>query len=437
VSEHLTKEEVRAYKERAIAPAQLISLDKHVAACAECRRVLSAASGEAGFSALVEELKAEPASEHLAYEQLAAYADGAMEAVDAEIAESHLAVCAHCELQLSDLQVFKDEIKAGLGREYRPPAEMVAAKGRQSLFASLGSLFSFNSRAWAAALGAVVLVASGLLIWLAVRSGQSNSTQPVVQSDTHPAPQSSPQETSGLTPTPEPSPAATPQVLLALKDGSRQVALDERGNLTGLDELPPAYRQMIKAALSTQQAASASALTGLRGRNGSLRGGANNRNGFGPLDPVGIVVLTMRPVLRWARLDGATYYTVSIYDANFNPVATSPELSGTTWTVSSALGRGQIYSWQVTAIRDGQEVKAPVPPAAESKFKVLDAARAAELSRARQNFAGSHLTLGVLYAEAGLLDEAEREFLILLRENPQSKVAQNLLQSVRAQRRGR
>lgn len=436
MSEHLTERQVNNYRERTISPAELIVLDRHVAACARCRSTLNLTPPETQIRALAEELNSE--SEHISYEQLAAYVDGEMEPVEQEATESHLAVCSDCELLLSDLHLFKNEVKAELGKEYLPPTERVAPRRRSSFYESLSALFVFNSRAWAAALGVVALLTVGLIIWLASRSNQSRVAQPeVVQSGAPPAPEASPQVNGNPAATPEPQPEATPHILLALKDGSKEVTLDERGTLTGLEDLPPAYRQMIKTALSTQRVSDASALAGLRGKTGTLRGDAGDSSGFGPLNPLGIVTLTTRPAFSWTRLEGATHYSVSIYDANSNPVASSPKLSGTSWTVQSALKRGQIYSWQVTAIKEGEEIKAPVPPAAEARFKVLDEGRASELNSARRSFPSSHLTLGLLYAQAGLLDEAEREFLLLLRANPQSKVAQNLLQSVRAQRRGR
>jgi hypothetical protein len=57
------------------------------------------------------------------------------------------------------------------------------------------------------------------------------------------------------------------------------------------------------------------------------------------------------------------------------------------------------------------------------------------LAAAKNETAGSHLTLGGLYAQAGLLDDAERELQLLLRANPQSALAQKLLRGVRAKRR--
>jgi hypothetical protein len=41
------------------------------------------------------------------------------------------------------------------------------------------------------------------------------------------------------------------------------------------------------------------------------------------------------------------------------------------------------------------------------------------------------LTLGVLYAEQGLLEEAQAQFEKLLRNNPTSNTAKKLLQDVR------
>jgi hypothetical protein len=65
---------------------------------------------------------------------------------------------------------------------------------------------------------------------------------------------------------------------------------------------------------------------------------------------------------------------------------------------------------------------------------ILDQAKANELAEAKNASAGSHLTLGILYAQAGLLDDAERELQALLRANPQSSLAQKLLRSVKAKR---
>lgn len=156
---------------------------------------------------------------------------------------------------------------------------------------------------------------------------------------------------------------------------------------------------------------------------------------FSVLDPAGSVLLTDRPTFRWSELEGATGYVVEVYDAGFNLVASSPRLDARTWSAPQTLARGKVYSWQVTAFKDGQEIKSPRPPAPQARFRILDRAKADELARARRAYPSSHLTLGLLYARAGLLKEAEQELRLLQRANPDSEIARGLLRQVQALRR--
>ena len=84
-------------------------------------------------------------------------------------------------------------------------------------------------------------------------------------------------------------------------------------------------------------------------------------NTFGLLGPSGIVVATDHPKLRWQALAGATSYTVSVFDADFNLVTRGAPQTATQWT-SPRLRRGMIYSWEVVAVRNGEEVRSPVAP---------------------------------------------------------------------------
>ncbi len=86
-------------------------------------------------------------------------------------------------------------------------------------------------------------------------------------------------------------------------------------------------------------------------------------------------------------------------------------------------------------MKEGQEITSPRPPAPQAKFRVLDLARANEISKARRAYGSSHLVLGLLYAESGLLKEAEQELRALQKTNPDSELARNLLRQVQALRR--
>ncbi|MBO0721587.1 MAG: hypothetical protein J2P41_12240, partial [Blastocatellia bacterium] len=152
---------------------------------------------------------------------------------------------------------------------------------------------------------------------------------------------------------------------------------------------------------------------------------------FSLIEPVRTVTLSEQPILRWARLQGATSYVVEIYDENFDPVASSPRLSEPKWQPPQALKRGASYYWQVKAIKEGKESVSPAPPAPPAKFRIVDEAKARELERARRSYGSSHLLLGLIYAESGLLDEAEAEFRTLQKSNPDSAIPDRLLHQVR------
>jgi hypothetical protein len=154
----------------------------------------------------------------------------------------------------------------------------------------------------------------------------------------------------------------------------------------------------------------------------------NQTDQFSVIEPVGRVLLTDKPAFQWSPLDGATGYVVEVYDEQFRPVASSPQVNSSSWITK--LPRGNVYSWQVKAFKDGQEITAPRPPAPEARFRVVDQAKANELAQARRAYGSSHLTLALLYADAGLLKEAEQELRLFLKTNPNSELAARLLRQV-------
>jgi hypothetical protein len=211
--------------------------------------------------------------------------------------------------------------------------------------------------------------------------------------------------------------------------------LNREGKLSGVDNLPPAYQRMVKALLTNQRLAKSPLLAGLNRPSSSLMGGDEQGNKFSVTEPVGRVVLSDRPTFRWSHLDGTTGYVVEVYDKKFNLAAASSQLTVNSWTVPQPLKRGGIYSWQVKAIKDGQESRSPRPPTPQAKFRILDLAKVNELEQARRAYASSHLALGLLYVQAGLLDEAEQEFRALRKFNPDSALVEGLLSQVKKLRR--
>ena len=269
-----------------------------------------------------------------------------------------------------------------------------------------------------------------MLAWLVWRTPRENAPEVVVVVTPTPTPV--------LQPSPSPEPPLQPPtapVVAQLNDGAGVLSLDKEGKLSGADALPPAYQDRVKQALTSQRIERSSQLQGLTRPSSSLMGADNQSREFSVVDPVGSVLLTDRPAFRWSAMEGATGYVVEVYDNQFKLAASSPQLTNRSWTATESLPRGKVYSWQVKAIKDDQEFTSPRPPAPQAKFRILDQSKASEIARAKRAHGSSHLTLGLLYADAGLLQEAEQQFRLLLRANPNSALARNLLREVQSLRR--
>jgi hypothetical protein len=431
LSAHLTNNQIEDYGRRKLRAAQLLSVSDHLDVCETCRRMVEKEIyGDAAFFALKSELFGESAAptaewSHLTFEQTADYVDGTLAGEELGTVKDHLTGCGQCAAAVNDLSAFKIRVAPELAREYRPsPIRATAEKRWPRFVAAFYSLLPKSpALAFGSALAVFLLIATGWLIWQASREKGTNPDITV----TTPSPIVSP--TSTLE-------SAAAMIIAQLNDGAGQVILDREGNLSGVDNLPPAYQQMIKVALTTRQLEKSSLLAGLaRPDRLTLRSGDNQGNEFSVVNPIGKVMLSDRPTFHWSPLEGATGYVVEVYDAKFNLTASSSQLIDASWTPPHSLGRGGIYYWQVKAIKGDQEYASPRPPTPQAKFRILDRDRADELVRARRAYSSSHLTMALLYTRAGLLDEAQQEIRALQKANPNSDISRRLLTNLRAMRR--
>ena len=125
---------------------------------------------------------------------------------------------------------------------------------------------------------------------------------------------------------------------------------------------------------------------------------------------------------------------VEVFDLKGHPAAASPSLTATQWRSDKPLARGSVYSWQVTALRAGRELRAPLPPASEARFRVLEGTRASALMSTLARVPVSHLALSALYAEAGMDRESLGELELLQQENPGSPLLVRLRAQLLARR---
>ena len=403
MTEHPSTQVLEEYARRVLAPDVFLAVHRHVSTCPDCLRGAGGVRKE-DYSNLLSAVTPPPEEEafHLSAAELSGYVNDDLEELDREDVESHLEVCDQCRSEVEKLRSnIADRPAIPLWRVYVqwPPVQI-------------------------AALVLLTLILAGFALWYA--RNRSRPLQAPLQNG------SKPQESHASA---SPSPVQTPDepvgIVAQLNDGGKRIVLNEKGQLEGVEHLPPSVQRTIKSTLTSQTLEKPDDLEELIEKPGVLLGERVEGEPFELLGPIATVLQDNQPVFRWRPLEGATGYIVSVLDARLDEVATSDTLAGTEWQVPKKLNGG-IYSWQVTAIKDGQRIVSPTLPAPQAKFKILDARKAAEISRAKRDFPESHLALGVMFTRAGLLDDAAREFELLQRANPGSSLAKKLLDQVRA-----
>ena len=230
-----------------------------------------------------------------------------------------------------------------------------------------------------------------------------------------------------------------PAYTIALNDGSQVLGLDANGKLIGLaDEVSAENRRLIEAALQTRKVAVNPLPQKLESKPHARMGPSTEQSGFALVQPVNKIIATTKPVFRWKTLPGAESYQLKLFDENYNLIAESGSIETNSWALprEKRLTRGGIYIWKVVATRDAAQISSNTAADwSEAKFKVVERAKAQEINEAKKRHGEFHLLFGILYARAGMRDEAEREFVLLLKANPRSKVVQEMLDSVRSGRR--
>jgi hypothetical protein len=362
--DHLDAATIRAYRQKRLTQATLLAAEEHLASCADCRHAALPQSGNAA-EALMQALLA--AEEHLDYATLEGLVDDTLAPTARRAAGDHLKSCASCRHDLADL---------------RETAGVIApAPGRR------GNLLSL-------AAAVLLLVALGFFTRYALQRNAAVATAP-----------------------------NRPRALV--HDAVGTISLGANGAVAGL-ALDAGEAALVRTALSSGHVSISTRLAALQRAHGTLMGAATA--GFEVVSPVGMLLRESRPHFQWTALGSGANYHVEVYDDARTLILRSPSLHEVTWTAAQELSRGGEYVWQVVAVRGGERVIAPRPPAGEAYFGILDDAAAARVDHAAAS--GSHLLRGLSFAREGLLPEARKELQALARMNPGSATVQALARSV-------
>ncbi len=379
--DHLTPAELSAYAARELSPAEVLGASDHLAVCEECR------------ARLLQQVGARPpdstagAADDPSYEELSGWLDDELDPLTRRDVEAMLAHSPRARAALADLSAFRDEINA------LPPRVHGAEGG-----STHSTVRSFSR--WILPLAAL-LVSSIAGTWWVTSSTPGGGTY------------------------------------VKLTDGARTIAFAADGRSPALTALPSSVSEAVAETIRTGRLAPNPELAALAGETGTLAGSADGRSELRVLEPVATAVRDVQPRFRWSAAADVSGYRINVVEETSGSLITSAELpaTATEWVPPEPLPAGEVYQWEVQALRDGNVIaNSPKPPEPEARFRILSAAIVAELEEARRASKGSHLVMGVANARAGLLEDALREFRALAEQNRDAELPRQLVRQLEAQR---
>jgi len=435
---HLSTEQIEEYVGRRSSRVDLARVNEHLFGCEACYQRFLDVFQTRRFPVVIDlDELAGLKGWHLQGEELKDYVQGRMEGLHLDHANLHLKACAWCKEEVSHFSEFTDKLEYYLSKRHIP-LKQPANRSRQ--LPKLGAIFIPWSpvRLASAAALIVLLLISATIIWSvlginlreqgttahetsnvdsSVRADGQSAVQPPTNPPQHPEtshPDTSTQPRDTLNPKYKPQgtfSTATSSHTSRAKEKTQQNA---ETSLVAENLVMPAVIEMFDRAPVV------------------LRGDGNKNETFRVASPYSTVVSDVRPTFRWTALTGASSYVVSVYDAKLNLIKTSESLTNTQWVMPSQLKRGVVYTWVVTALKDGKEVLAPTLPA-RAEFRIIEQSEWAKLRGLLKN-TQSGAERGVLYAKAGLLDEAEQELRTHLTLHPADRPAIRLLNTIKSWR---
>lgn len=462
MKEHISEIDIVRYRRQNMPMEKIISVSDHLVNCVACYKRFEDTKQLDLVYNLVRSMF-EPArgditirdtsfvADHLSYDLIEAYVDGDLDSQGCLAVENHIQICQECEAdvrELLELNLQLDlQIEKGANRSIESAAEKTqrAHESLPRFWPGVAAFWQLPAyRASFVATVALVII-GGAVGWISVLSQRTQFKS--LRSQLHQLEEAKEIKTQliklrdGNT---NPITANDAKIIMTLNDGNGQITIDESKNIKGFAALPTDYARLTQIALTTEQinVEPMPTVSPARvGRLGTLRSDQLEKRSFGLISPVGKVIRSIQPILRWRALStplpGVMTYSVFLKDVTAGVELEGQFLKTTEWTPKQPLVQGHLYAWIVEATQDKRRnrgFRAPLPSTVFASFIVLDKAQDDELKRLQAERNTSHLLLGIACAKAGLRDETEREFRVLQAANPDSRIAGKWTQSLESQR---
>jgi hypothetical protein len=423
---HLSTEQIDSYLERSLSRAELAQVNGHLFSCEICYLQFLDGFGKRRLPIEIDlDELAGLKGWHLQGEDLKAYVGGRMDQLDLEYANLHLDECAWCREEVDNYSEFSNDLAYYLSKRHTP---------LQQPFIHSGTRWSRVHVVGAAAMILLVL-GSVAVLWSLLRTEPQEQVAHLVEPPqiNSPSPDYLSSDTSSARQPNTPDTGSR-------SDGAPDPRYRTEGSAPPRSVLPPVgnrsevsgAQQEAEAVLLARDLVMPSVIENFDRSPAARRGDSKHPESFNIISPYSTLISDDRPIFRWTALNGATHYIVSVYDGDLNLVKTSEPLTNTNWLMPSHLKPGVLYTWVVTAFKDGKQIIAPAPPG-RAEFKVIDKSELVKLNR-RIEALHSHTAQAVLYANAGLLDQAEQKLRTYLNSYHDDERAKELLQIIKSWR---
>jgi anti-sigma factor RsiW len=290
-NQHLSREQLERYRDRALSPGELSAVDAHLGRCADCRDVLAASARTASAATLLAAIQ-ESSSEHITFEQMDAWVDDTIDPTERELVSAHIGHCGACARQLRKYEQAAPAMSVPVVRMQAQPAQLAAAP-----LSFRERMFAFMRSPQAVIATAALVVAAIVAPYLAMRNSRSGG-----------------------------------EAAITLPNNGTPDPLD----LTPLDSIPDSLKEGARAMLTASEPAVPDALDGLKPPAGE-----------DVQYPVSETVVETQPTLQWSPFAAA--YSVSVSDLSGAIIARAEGIAAAEWRVPRVLTRGGIYAWTVTA----------------------------------------------------------------------------------------
>ncbi len=459
MTEHLPTQLILRYRSRTLLAGERHIIHQHLGECEQCLRHLvtlkDLAETVEAFRNIHRKAGEETIVDHPAVAKLREYALNALRPVENSIVEGHLELCPPCLQLMEDLssrdQFFVNQWRIdkliNLGKFYGQipdrlsNSRMLVAATLLLFFITILVVHKYHERPIDQTQLSLPMSANTNSAIKAIATTQPNDQQTGAKGAGQISSYRSPGTRQSIS-NKQPNPQLNNRAQRAYVNRHQSRSSCDNAELVGIEHLPVALQNQLIASRRTGQVPRSSELMGLTGHAGVQLKGLTDDALYETVSPANTVILSDRPTLQWRPipkipLADVSAFFVTITDLDTGLRERSGPLTTTYWTPAEPLAPNHRYRWSVVArLISGEETEAPFPPAPEARFKVIAPNRAAMLRRfiSQSKGATSPYVRGMLYAQEGLIEDAETEFKRLVELNPHSKIAKRLLQNVKSLR---